>query len=248
MTYWRFAGALAAVSLVTLIGVAGAAPQDSKQTALVDGQLRYVHKDSPAFAFDIPKKKKKYAEIREQWRFVDLAARRTQGLDQAQKAITEAEAQEPRDEDRIKKLYARKRNIERYYDSCRVRLEVKDKPEERIEIQVGSISKDAKIEKLGPRSFAASNWNRVDYLKETETTTKRLKKVGAESYHYLFKAEDKRSSARLFYRVDIYLVYDRSRQNRYRVLYMHRMPAADYNKKKMKNTRLLFACLKMDIR
>ena len=170
------------------------------------------------------------------------------GLMREFKVVVDKRDIEQRIEDRLKELYGRKRKIERFYEGRRVRLEVLGKPEERIEILVASIARDAKIEKLGPRSFAASNWNRVDYIKEIETTTKRLKKAGAESYHYLFKAEDKSSSARLFYREDVYLVYDRSRKNRYRVLYMHRMPAADYDRKKLKNAALLFACLKMDIR
>ncbi|MFQ5654604.1 MAG: hypothetical protein ACE5GW_07725 [Planctomycetota bacterium] len=214
------------------------------QPGLMEGKSSFVHKDEPRFAFQIPKKKA-FKAIRARWRFIDVDARKKAALERVDKQLEAERAKEPNDEERIQDLEWQRNKIEERYARHRMLLEVDGDPTEWIRIDVEELqNRQVKLEDLTPKK-EIDRWREMKILRDEESTTKAMRKKRRLSHRLEVLGIIPGSSDRSWVRFETYLVYSKDQQKRFRLLFIHRVPAEKYGKKKLREAEMLFHCLRM---
>jgi hypothetical protein len=223
---------------VLLLGVIPLVAQEGGEPKQWDRHLdpkKKVHQssDEPRFAFQIPKK------LRGKWKFADLDARRDDRVNELEGMMEKAEndAEKQKYQDQIDRLNKNRELI-------RMRLEVEADENtdlEYIEVFFNDTATTETIENVGK--------GLVKWLKENYTihgkaelardiTSGRDKKNERYVYRYQAVGTPKNGGNKRWMRYQSYLVYNKKRSNRFRVMFVHQIPASKLSDKDAKKDAL----------
>ena len=244
----RTHGPLLGLLLVGLIGLSPSLPaQDAekegpKQTGLKDFDKPIVSEDPP-FAFHIPNKRK-FKDLREKWRVVDLGERKASEVEPYDKAIAEERGKDSPDEARVSGLEGQRRRVMKFYDDMKFLLEVEGDTNEFVRIQIETLSTNTPtLEMINPRAHLEQSWKGVKVLVDEETTSKTDRKKGQLCHSLIMYGRPESAEDRGLWRVESRVVPSKDKVNVYRVTYIHRMDARKFDadqKSSLREMELLF--------
>jgi len=218
---------------------APASPEKPPQPFISPFTEPYEHKDEPALALVLPKGKK-FDAVRERWRKVDLESRKAQQLASIEQALAAEEAKEPKDELRITQLRSEKAQAEQYYARTKFQIEVDGQPDEWLRIVVTPIAdRKTTIAKLEQRKYLETKWTKVQVLRDEETTTKAQKGKGQQAHTLVLYGTPENSKDHGWWRIETRLVPSKDDKQLFQVQWIHRIPAAAFDKEKAKEDELL---------